>query len=107
MSFRYQTNFGNINFANHPNLNFLSLYSLNSISAINTSYLVALNNLFLDNIPISVLDISGLTSLKSFRATNISTLSCIKANQTQINSRAANNLNWPIDNGTSFALICN
>jgi hypothetical protein len=107
MSFRNQTNFGNINFANHTNLKLLSLFSLNSISSINTSYLVGLNNLFLDNIPISVLDISGLTSLKSFRATNISTLSCIKANQSQINSRTANNLNWPIDNGTSFALICN
>ena len=106
MNFRSQTNFGNINFANHPNLKSLYLFSLNSISSINTSYLLGLNYLFLDNIPISVLDISGLTLLKSFRATNISTLSCIKANQTQINSRAANNLNWPIDNGTSFALIC-
>ena len=107
LNIRNQNNFGIVNYGAYSELKFLSLYAVNAVTSLNVSSLQKLNYLFLDNIPISTLDISQLATLQSFRATNIANLRCIKANQSQINARAANNLNWPIDNGTAFSLICN
>ena len=102
-----QINFGNIDFAKMTNLTQLTLNSVNSIDNLDVKLHPNLNYLFLIDLPLKSLDISPLLNQKSFRATNMPSLKCIKVNQSQLDARNINVNNWFIDSGTLFSLNCN
>ena len=84
----------------------LALYSVNSIDNLDMKLHPNLINVYMSDLPLKTLDISTLMALKSFRATNMPSLKCIKVSQRQLDTRNQN-IFVVIDNGTLFSLNCN